>query len=75
MVDEINAYDEKTKEQEKHLMETGAVVTQVSKIKDYKKTSLLKIVNIFEEFLRNLEKAERAQKSESKFLNKYYISN
>lgn len=69
-MDEINAYDKKTNEQEKNLMETGGVATQISKIKDYKKTSLLKVVNIFEEFLRNLERAERAQRNESKFSNR-----
>ncbi|KAJ8917599.1 hypothetical protein NQ315_000082 [Exocentrus adspersus] len=56
LIDEINSYDEKTKEQEKSLNETDDSVIQKIKIKDYKKTSLLKAVSIFEEFLRPLEK-------------------
>ncbi|KAG5892628.1 hypothetical protein JTB14_019716 [Gonioctena quinquepunctata] len=65
LIDEINAYDEKTKEQEKSLKEIDATFTQKLKIKDYKKTSLLKAVSIFEEFLRPLEKAERIRRSEN----------
>lgn len=62
MVDEINSYDQKTKEQEKSLMETEEAVSQKVRIKDYKKTSLLKAVSLFEEFLRPLEKAERLKR-------------
>ncbi|VEN44304.1 unnamed protein product [Callosobruchus maculatus] len=65
LVDEINAYDKKTKEQEEALMETDQTVTQKAKIKDYKKTSLLKAVTLFEEFLRPLEKAERLKRAEN----------
>lgn len=65
LIDEINCYDEKTKEQEQSLNE-GEVDSTMNKtrIKDYKKTSLLKAVALFEEFLRTLEKAER-KKSEN----------
>lgn len=57
LVDEINAYDAKTKEQEEKLDEKALEegVNTVKRIKDYKKTSLLKPVNIFEEFLRGFE--------------------
>lgn len=60
LIDEINCYDQKTKEQEESLKE-GETESAVNKtrIKDYKKTSLLKAVTLFEEFLRALEKAER----------------
>lgn len=60
LVDEINAYDQKTKEQDQSLKE-GEIDGTLNKtrIKDYKKTSLLKAVTLFEEFLRTLEKAER----------------
>lgn len=33
-----------------------------NRLKDYKKTSLLKSVNIFEEFLRNLETSWKGSK-------------
>ncbi|EFA09576.1 DNA primase small subunit [Tribolium castaneum] len=52
LLDEINTYDAKTKAQEKDLAENSQ--TSV-KIKDYKKTSLLKYVTIFCEFLRGLQ--------------------
>lgn len=61
LVNEINAYDEKTKEQEAQLddkvLEEGVV--SVKRIKDYKKTSLLKPISVFEQFLRGLDKAQR----------------
>lgn len=61
LVNEINAYDEKTKEQEAQLddkvLEEGVV--SVKRIKDYKKTSLLKPISVFEQFLRGLDKALR----------------
>lgn len=65
LIDEINAYDEKTKEQEKALLEGDNNATQKARIKDYKKTSLLKAVGIFEEFLRPLEKTERTARNEN----------
>lgn len=56
LANEINAYDAKTKELEKSLddknMDEGVV--SVNKIRDYKKTSLLKPVNTFDEFLKGL---------------------
>lgn len=58
LLNEINAYDEKTKEQEKSLGEQNLPTTSTtnkSRIKDYKKTSMLKPVNIFEQFLRKME--------------------
>lgn len=67
LIDEINTYDQKTKEQEQSLKEGEIDNTTVNKIKikDYKKTSLLKAVTLFEEFLRALEKAERNKKTEN----------
>lgn len=67
LIDEINSYDQKTKEQEQSLTEGEIDTTAVNKtkIKDYKKTSLLKAVTLFEEFLRALEKAERNKKAEN----------
>ncbi|XP_017769086.1 PREDICTED: DNA primase small subunit [Nicrophorus vespilloides] len=50
LVDEINKYDQITKEEE---MADGV---NSSKIKDYKKTSLLKSITVFEDFLRNIER-------------------
>lgn len=68
LIDEINIYDAKTKEQEDSLsdqkLEEGH--TTIRKIRDYKKTSLLKPSNIFEEFVRGLEK-ERKADVQSKF--------
>lgn len=59
LVDEINIYDGKTKEQEVSIndqqLEEGFVSTKT--VKDYKKTSMLKPVSIFEEFLRGLAKS------------------
>ncbi|XP_044268806.1 DNA primase small subunit [Tribolium madens] len=52
LLDEVNSYDAKTKAQEQALAENSQ--TSV-KIKDYKKTSLLKYVTIFFEFLRGLQ--------------------
>jgi DNA primase small subunit len=49
LIDEINEYDKKQKE-----IINDANLSS-NRLKDYKKTSLLKSVNIFEEFLRNLE--------------------
>lgn len=49
LIDEINEYEKKQKE----IINDANVST--NRLKDYKKTSLLKSVNIFEEFLRNLE--------------------
>lgn len=54
---EINEYDAKTK-----TMNEGADGTQ-KKIKDYKKTSLLKSVVIFEQFIRSLEKDMKAKEN------------
>ncbi|XP_057653931.1 DNA primase small subunit [Diorhabda carinulata] len=66
LIDEINAYDRKTMEQEQHLVDSDAGRTpSKSKIKDYKKTSLLNSVAVFEEFLRALEK-ERNNKGKEK---------
>ncbi|CAG9764976.1 unnamed protein product [Ceutorhynchus assimilis] len=57
IINEVDAYDKKTKEQEETLMETDEPsVTNQVKIKDYKKTSLLRPINLFSEFLKNLEK-------------------
>lgn len=56
IIDEIDAYDKKTKEQEANNMEADEPASKKMKIKDYKKTSLLKPINLFIEFLRNLEK-------------------
>ncbi|CAH0555024.1 unnamed protein product [Brassicogethes aeneus] len=63
LVDEINAYDKKTKEQEESLMDAEDSTVAKIKIKDYKKTSLLKAVGVFEEFLRNLEKSSKDKKN------------
>lgn len=64
IVDEINIFDAKTKEQEKMIddkkLEEGTVNTK--RIKDYKKTSLLKPINTFEEFLRGIEKSKNIKK-------------
>lgn len=49
LIDEINAYEKKQKE-----IINDANLSS-NRLKDYKKTSLLKSVNVFEEFLRNLE--------------------
>lgn len=49
LIDEINEYDKKQKE-----IINDANLSS-NRLKDYKKTSLLKSVNIFEEFLRSLE--------------------
>ncbi|XP_050513352.1 DNA primase small subunit [Diabrotica virgifera virgifera] len=68
LIDEINAYDKKTIEQEQNLMEVdGSKTPSKSKIKDYKKTSLLHSVAIFEEFLRALERARRGKKNPDEF--------
>ncbi|KAL1491623.1 hypothetical protein ABEB36_012194 [Hypothenemus hampei] len=57
LIDEVDAYDKKTKEQEANLPEgQESALNNRGKIKDFKKTSLLKSVNLFNEFLRNLEK-------------------
>lgn len=61
LVDEINAYDAKTKQQAENVTENSS---NVSKVKDYKKTSLLKAVNIMEEFLRGLESARKRKLGE-----------
>lgn len=63
-MDEINAYDAKTKEQEESFGEKTADVgfTNKARIKDYKKTSMLKPVGIFDEFLRKLEKSRQEGK-------------
>jgi DNA primase small subunit len=69
VLDEINVYDAKTKEQEKALMETStqSLDEQVNvKIKDYKKTSLLKYVTVFNEFLRGLQNAAAKTNSAKK---------
>lgn len=69
-MDEINEYEKKTKLQEEGLKKdntedkTEEVVVNVVKIKDYKKTSLLKPVNVFNEFLRGLKKAATEAKVE-----------
>lgn len=57
LANEINAYDAKTKEQEENLVDKNLEekTVAVNKIRDYKKTSLLKPVNTFDEFLRGLE--------------------
>lgn len=67
LIDEINLYDQKTKEQEQSLREgdTDSTVNK-TRIKDYKKTSLLKAVTLFEEFLRILEKSERKKMQNGK---------
>lgn len=65
LMDEINAYDAKTKEQEKNLLETSQIGDEHTiniKIKDYKKTSLLKYVTVFNEFLRGLQTTARKNK-------------
>jgi len=49
LIDEVNEYEKKQKE-----IINDANLSS-NRLKDYKKTSLLKSVNIFEEFLRNLE--------------------
>lgn len=49
LIDEVNEYEKKQKE----IINDANMST--NRLKDYKKTSLLKSVNIFEEFLRNLE--------------------
>lgn len=63
LIDEINEYDKKQKE-----IINDANLNS-NRLKDYKKTSLLKSVNIFEEFLRNLEstwKGSRIKQSDIK---------
>lgn len=65
LIEEINAYDKKTMEQEQHLMDSDAGMTpSKSKIKDYKKTSLLNSVAVFEEFLRAQEKERNSKEKE-----------
>lgn len=68
LIDEINLYDQKTKEQEQSFKEgeTDTAATK-TRIKDYKKTSLLKAVTLFEEFLRAVEKTERKKVENGNF--------
>lgn len=56
LIDEINEYEKKQK-----LIMSDANLSG-NRLKDYKKTSLLKSVNIFEEFLRNLENTWKGSK-------------
>lgn len=68
LVNEINAYDQKTQEQEQSLRKEEMMTTVAvnkTRIKDYKKTSLLKAVTVFEEFLKAVEKAERNKKADN----------
>nr|XP_022908428.1 DNA primase small subunit [Onthophagus taurus] len=53
LVDEINEYDAKTNEQKNEMGDDPIKTTSV--IKDYKKTSLLKPINLFGEFIRGME--------------------
>ncbi|GJQ74297.1 hypothetical protein Trydic_g13453, partial [Trypoxylus dichotomus] len=59
LVDEINAYDALTKKQEEDLGDTGDI--SFARIRDYRKTSLLKPVNTFEEFISVLERSYNAK--------------
>ncbi|KAI4461298.1 dna primase small subunit [Holotrichia oblita] len=54
LVDEINAYDAQTKKQEEDLGDTQDI--SITRVRDYRKTSLLKPVNTFEEFVSGLER-------------------
>ncbi|KAF5269194.1 hypothetical protein FQR65_LT02495 [Abscondita terminalis] len=65
LVDEINAYDAKTEEQEANISEKQLEEGIVSgkSVKDYKKTKLLKPISIFEEFLRGMAKSRSQQKT------------
>ncbi|CAO1378370.1 unnamed protein product [Diamesa tonsa] len=54
LLEEINEFDEKTKESLEESEEK-------SRIKDYKKTSIFKGIVIFEEFLRKLEQSIKSQ--------------
>jgi len=56
LIDEVNEYEKKQKEI------INDVNLSSNRLKDYKKTSLLKSVNIFEEFLRNLENSWKGSK-------------
>lgn len=67
MIDEINAYEKKQKE-----IVNDANVSNV-RLKDYKKTSMLKSVNIFEEFLRNLESSWKGNKIRNSGKKKIYV--
>ncbi|XP_018326121.1 DNA primase small subunit isoform X2 [Agrilus planipennis] len=60
IMDEVNAYDAKTMEQESSVSDITTEESVVSRnIKDIKKTSLLKPVTIFNEFVKQLEKEWR----------------
>ncbi|KAI4461300.1 dna primase small subunit [Holotrichia oblita] len=54
LVDEINAYDAQTKKQEEDLGDSQDI--SITRVRDYRKTSLLKPVNTFEEFVSGLER-------------------
>ncbi|XP_076251404.1 DNA primase small subunit isoform X2 [Rhynchophorus ferrugineus] len=69
LMEQIDLYDKKTKEQDNMTMETDESTLNKFKIKDYKKTSLLGPVNIFMEFLRGLESKSEKRKMENADLN------
>lgn len=74
LVDEINSYDEKTKEQEANLEEKNLEdgVVSIKRIKDFKKTSLLKPISVFEQFLRTLEKSLKGKLLEASGRYNYF---
>lgn len=65
LIKEISEHDSKTIEQEKDAMITGEpedeknIMAALTTMADYKKTSLLKPVRIFDEFIRGLETAQK----------------
>lgn len=67
LIKEVDAYDEKTKKQEESV--SGIDVTSKSRIKDYKKTSLLGPISLFIEFLRDMEKGIKRKRDEEIDLN------
>lgn len=69
LIEEINEYEKKQKE-----IINDANLSN-NRLKDYKKTSMLKGVNIFEEFLRNLENSWKGSKiKQSGELQIYFIN-
>ncbi|XP_060529250.1 DNA primase small subunit isoform X2 [Cylas formicarius] len=66
LINEINEYDQKTKDQEQTLISNNDhdIATNKVRIKDFKKTSLLKPVMLFTEFLRSLEKNSKRKRDE-----------
>lgn len=59
---EIDAYDRQTKLQEENVgADTDEATTKRAKIKEYKKTSLSKAVNVFIEFIWELRHENKSE--------------